>query len=139
MLDPDTTLTTMAQKSWRFDRESHDDDNSYHDDVDGGDEVVDNDDGDDDVDNDDGDDNVDNDDGDDDVDNDVGDDDVDYVNCDDDVDSPLARFGRRVPTSPCLGQTVGVAEKRKIQKIQDERKYNICITNTKTQNNAMYQ
>lgn len=49
------------------------------------------------------------------------------------------RFGRRVPTSPCLGQTVGVAEKRKIQKIQDERKYNICITNTKTQNNAMYQ
>jgi len=65
MLDPDTTLTTMAQKSWRF--------------------------------------------------------------------------GRRVPTSPCLGRTVGVAEKRKIQKIQDERKYNICIINTKTQNNAMYQ
>ena len=68
-----------------------------------------------------------------------GDDDVDNDNGDDNVDSPLARFGRRVPTSPCLGQTVGVAEKRKIQKIQDERKYNICITNTKTQNNAMYQ
>ena len=120
-MDRDTTLITMAQKSWRFDPEPHVDGNSYNDD------------------NDDGDDNVDNDDGDDDVDNDVGDDDVDYVNCDDDVDSPLARFGRRVPTSPCLGRTVGVAEKRKIQKIQDERKYNICITNTKTQNNAMYQ
>ena len=112
MLDPDTTLVTMAQKSWRFDPESHVDDNSYHDDVD---------DDDDDVDNDDDDDNVDNDDG--------------YDN----VDSPLFRFGRRVPTSPCLGRTVGVAEKRKIQKIQDERKYNICNTNTKTQNNAMYQ
>ena len=87
MLDPDTTLITMAQKSWRFDPQPHDDDNSYHDD---------------------------NDDGDDNVDNDVG---------DDDVDSPPVRFGRRVPTSPCLGRTVGVAEKRKIQKIQDERKY----------------
>ena len=92
MLDPETTLITMAPKSWRFDPESHDDD-----------------------------------------------DDVDNEDGDDDVDSPLARFGRRVPTSPCLGQTAGVAEKRKIQKIQDERKYNICITNTKTQNNAMYQ
>ena len=111
-MDPDTTLVTMAQKSWRFDPESHVDDNSYHDDVD---------DDDDDVDNDDDDDNVDNDDG--------------YDN----VDSPLFRFGRRVPTSPCLGRTVGVAKKRKIQKIQDERKYNICIINTKTQNNAMYQ
>ena len=68
-----------------------------------------------------------------------GDDDVDNDDADDDVDSPLARFGRRVPTSPCLGRTAGVAEKRKIQKIQDERKYNICIINTKTQNNAMYQ
>ena len=108
MLDPETTLITMAPKSWRFDPESHDDgdhadDNSYHDDIDG------------------------------------GDDDVDNDNGDDNVDSPLARFGRRVPTSQCLGQTAGVAEKRKIQKIQDERKYNICITNTKTQNNAMYQ
>ena len=112
MLDPETTLITMEPKSWRFDPESHDDDNSYHND---------------------------NDDGDDDVDNDNGDDDVDNDNGDDNVDSPLARFGRRVPTSPSLGQTVGVAEKRKIQKIQDERKYNICITNTKTQNNAMYQ
>ena len=107
MLDPETTLIMMAPKSWRFDPESHDDDddaddNSYHDDIDGGDDDVDNDDG------------------------------------DDDVDSPLARFGRRVPTSPCLGQTAGVAEK-KIQKMQDERKYNICITNTETQNNAMYQ
>ena len=112
MLDRDTTLVMMAQKSWRFDPESHVDDNSYHDDVDDGDDNVDNDDDDDNVDNDDG-----------------------YDN----VDSPLFRFGRRVPTSPCLGRTVGVAEKRKIQKIQDERKYNICIINTKTQNNAMYQ